>query len=90
MKITFGGTYTIDEFADAMDRAVQALRLNGVDGVAKVSVYLNAMQGNRFITLHAPDDPRAVIDHLQYDEPVTLKYRQSHPRIRPADESDSR
>lgn len=88
MKITFGGHYSVEEFGDAMDRALQTLKLNGADGITKVTVQLNTTKGNRFLRITEPEDERKMIEHLVYDPSAVAKFKQVHPSIRPADESD--
>ena len=89
MKITFGARYTLEEFGDAIGSALQTLKDNGADGVARVSIYLSATKGRRYLVLTEPDDEKRVIEHLEYDPPVVSAYRSAESAVRPADDSES-
>ena len=86
MKITFGRRYSIEEFGEAVDKALQTLRLNGADGVANVSIYLMVTKDNRKFVLTEPDDERKLVEHLEYDPPVVKRFNQVHPSVRRAEQ----
>jgi hypothetical protein len=67
MKITLGGRYTIDEFADAVDRVLQTFRYNGVEELFAANLYVNLHRERRAV--HLVDDAGLVIEHLKFDGP---------------------
>lgn len=89
MKITFGSRYSIEEFGEAMDKALQTLKLNGADGVANVSIFLMATKDGRKFVLTEPDDERKLVEHLEYDPPVIKRFNQVHPSVKRAEQKSA-
>lgn len=89
MKITFGSRYSIEEFGEAMDKALQTLKLNGADGVANVSVFLMATKDGRKFVLTEPDDERKIVEHLEYDPPVVKRFNQVHPNVKKVEQANA-
>jgi hypothetical protein len=79
MKITLGGRYRIDELGDAFDRVLQNFRVNGVEEIQHVTVYLNLYQHKR--TLALVDDSGERIEHLKFDGPTEREFRPVTDRV---------
>ncbi len=73
MKISLGGRYTIDEFADAVDRVLQTFRYNGVEELFAANLYVNLHRERR--SMHLVDDAGLVIEHLKFDGPHERSFK---------------
>ncbi len=80
MKITLAGRYSVDEFADAIDRTLQNLRQNGVEELQSVNMYFAAYADRRQI--HLLDENGCRIEHLTFDGPSERRFRKATKNVR--------
>ncbi len=73
MKISLSGRYTVDEFADAIDRTLQNLRQNGVEEIQQANLYFYTFADRR--PIHLIDDNGCRIEHLTFDGPRERPFR---------------
>lgn len=89
MKISMSGRYSPDEFAEALDRVIQNLAVNGADEFRNVTLYINPYREKRFLALK-DETTGYTVDHLQYDGPLARPYNPISPRIHVVDPSDKK
>lgn len=80
MKITLAGRYSVDEFADAIDRTLQNLRQNGVEEIQTANLYLYMYADKRQI--HLLDEEGRKIEHLTFDGPRERAFRKVTDNVR--------
>lgn len=68
MRVSFGGIYTLDEFAEAVGRMLDHFRQAGVEDVFQANIYLRMSRKRRTLTLFSEEGEE--IEHLHIDAPA--------------------
>ena len=79
MRFSFGGRYSVDEFSDVLDTALETMRHNGVEEVQFANLYVSLHRQGRVVELLDENDQ--LIEHLKIDAARQWKFRRSGKRI---------
>lgn len=78
MRISFEAQYSLEDFEEAISRALDLLRENGVEQLLYVNLYLSLRKNRRAVEL--VDDRGTLIDHLVIDGPLGQTIKLPHKR----------
>jgi hypothetical protein len=80
MKITLAGRYSVEQFLEAVERALHNLHVNGVEEIQNANLYLSPYADRRMVDLLDEEGQR--IEHLTIDGPRERKFHGAGENVR--------